>query len=125
MVGHCEILFLYWVHFLAAKNLWSKLLQFIPNLYTKWQQKMLVGFSKPFDYQSQHVLLGRAAATPSSTLTVGHPGTVLVIHKCMHIAYAHTYRNTSVINAFIMYPSFPNFLLACFGSLKLCLPKIL
>ena len=32
-------------------------LQFIPNLYTKWQQKMLVGFWIPFDCHSQHTLL--------------------------------------------------------------------
>ena len=37
------------VNFLAAKTFGSFFFQFIPNLYTKWQQKKLVGFWKPFD----------------------------------------------------------------------------
>ena len=46
------------VNFLAAKTFGSYFfLQFFPFLHTKWQQKMLVGFWKPFDCHSQHALL--------------------------------------------------------------------
>ena len=35
----------------------AKFLQFIPNIYTKCQQKMVVGFLKRFDCHSQHALV--------------------------------------------------------------------
>ena len=43
--------------FWPVKFFGPKFLQVILNIYTKWQQKMLLGFLKRFDCHSQHALL--------------------------------------------------------------------